>query len=288
MASFLEIFNKKDSLTLVLGATGKTGRRVVQRLKEQGVKLRLGSRSASPAFEWYDDSNWADVLKGVDAVYLNYAPDLAVPDALPAVRNFVKHAKAANVKRLVLLSGRGEEEAQACEAVVQASGLEWTIVRASWFNQNFSEAAFADMVLAGRITLPAGDVPEPYVDADDIADVIAVSLSGRRHAGQIYEVTGPRLMTLADVAADLSKATGRNIQYIPITHDQFIDGFRMSGAPADMIWLMDYLFSTVLDGRNSHLCDGVQRALGRPAKDFSAFAFDGAQAGIWSTLTVEA
>ena len=288
MANVLDFFTRKDGLTLVLGATGKTGRRVVQRLEEQGVKLRLGSRSADPAFEWNDDSNWPDVLKGVEAVYINYAPDLAVPDALPSIERFVRHAKAAKVKRLVLLSGRGEEEAQACEAIVQASGLEWTIVRASWFNQNFSEAAFRDMVLAGQITLPAGEVLEPYVDADDIADVIAVSLSGGRHVGQVYEVTGPRLMTVADIATDLSNATGRNIQYIPITHDQFIDGFKQSGASADMIWLMDYLFQTVLDGRNSQICDGVQRALGRPAKDFIEFANDVAQSGVWSPETEEA
>ena len=277
----MNFFSKKKPLSLVLGGTGKTGRRVVERLKAGGHEVRVGSRSAVPAFDWDREAGWDAALKGVTAAYITYAPDLAMPGATDAIEAFVKKAKRAGVKRLVILSGRGEPEAQACERIVQQSGLEWTIVRASWFNQNFSEAAFLDMVMSGTITLPAGDQLEPYVDADDIADVVTAALTQDHHHEQVYEVTGPRLMTLSDVAADLSAAIGRPVTYMDVPHDAFIAGIEQSGAPKEVVWMLDYLFSTVLDGRNAHLTDGVQRALGRPPKDFADFAKDVAAKGIW-------
>ncbi|MEL7031015.1 MAG: NAD(P)H-binding protein [Pseudomonadota bacterium] len=278
----MNIFSKKKPLSLVLGGTGKTGRRVVDRLKAGGHDVRVGSRSAVPAFDWDREAGWDAALKGVTAAYITYSPDLAMPGATDAIQAFVRKAKRAGVKRLVILSGRGEPEAQACERIVQLSGLEWTVVRASWFNQNFSEAAFLDMVMAGTITLPAGNQLEPYVDADDIADVVVAALTQDYHHEQVYEVTGPRLMTLSDVAIDLSQAIGRPVTYMDVPHDAFIAGIEESGAPKEVVWMLDYLFSTVLDGRNAHLTDGVQRALGRPPKDFADFAKDVAATGAWS------
>ncbi|AWW75618.1 NmrA family transcriptional regulator [Erythrobacter sp. KY5] len=267
--------------TLVIGGTGKTGRRVANRLAAEGQCVRIGSRSAIPAFDWNREDGWDAALSGVSSIYITYSPDLAMPGATDAIRALVRRAKLQGVERLVLLSGRGETEAQACEQIVQDSGLKWTIVRASWFNQNFSEGAFIDMVLSGAITLPAGETPEPFVDVDDIADVAAAALMDDRHNGEIYEVTGPRLMTMADIAADLSNATGREIAYIDVPHDAFIEGLTQSGAPEDVVWMLDYLFSTVLDGRNAHLADGVARALGRPAKDFRDYAREVAETGAW-------
>ena len=277
----MNLLRKNKPLTLVIGGTGKTGRRVVSRLKAGGHAVRIGSRSAVPSFDWDNEKSWDTCLKGVTAAYITYAPDLAFPGATDAIEAFVAKAKRAGVKRLVLLSGRGEAEAQACEGIVQKSGIDWTIVRASWFNQNFSEGAFIEMVLNGVIALPAGNTSEPFVDADDIADVVETALIHDHHAGQIYEVTGPRLMTLADVAADLSSATGREISYLDIPHEAFMAEIMKSGAPKDVAWMLDYLFSTVLDGRNASLTDGVARALGRPPKDFSAYARDTARTGVW-------
>ncbi len=275
--------SEATGLTLVLGGTGKTGRRIAAGLDARGVPIRIGSRSATPSFDWNNDANWDDCLAGVEAAYINYSPDLAVPGATDAIQAFVDRAKRHGVRRLVILSGRGEAEAQACERIVQESGLEWTIVRASWFHQNFSEGAFIDMVLSGQITLPAGDVLEPFVDVDDIAEVAIAALSESGHAGEVYEVTGPRLMTFSDVASDLSKATGREIAYIQIPHEAWVDGVRESGAPNQVVWMMDYLFATVLDGRNAYLTDGIQRALGRPPKDFADYAREVAATGVWDT-----
>ena len=277
----MNLLRKKKDLTLILGGTGKTGRRVADRLKASAKAVRIGSRSATPSFDWDQEKTWDASLKGVTAAYITYAPDLAIPGAKDAIQAFVQKAKRHGVKRLVLLSGRGEEDALACERIVQDSGLEWTVVRASWFNQNFSEGAFVDMVLNGAITLPAGDQVEPFVDVDDIADVAAAVLMQDHHNGEIYEVTGPRLMSMADIAADLSQATGRTIAYVNVPHDAFVAEISNSRAPKEVTWMLEYLFATVLDGRNAHLTDGVARALGRPPKDFAAYARDVARTGIW-------
>ncbi len=277
-----ETTTQSDGLTLVLGGTGKTGRRIVDRLVSRGVPTRVASRSTSPSFDWADQGSWDDVLDGVAAAYISYAPDLAIPGATDAVRALVERAVERGVERLVLLSGRGEEEAQLCERIVQGAGVEWTVVRASWFNQNFSEGEFLDMVLAGEITLPAGDVGEPFVDADDIADVAVAALTEDGHAGQVYEVTGPRLLTFAEVAVEIARASGRDVQYIQIPHEAFAAGIAESGAPADIAWLLDYLFATVLDGRNAHVCDGVQRALGREPTDFADYARRIVDSGVWN------
>lgn len=276
---------KTTGLTLVLGGTGKTGRRITAGLRAKGVPVRIGSRSALPPFDWNNEAGWDACLKDVEAAYINYAPDLAVPGATDAIQAFVDRARRHGVKRLVLLSGRGEEEAQACERIVRESEMEWTIVRASWFYQNFSEGAFIDMVRSGQITLPVGDTTEPFVDVDDIAEVAVATLTEPGHTGEVYEVTGPRLMSFADVASELSEATTREIAYVQIPHEAFIAGVRDSGAPKEVVWMMDYLFSTVLDGRNEHLTDGIQRALGRPPKDFGDYAREVSTTGLWKAAS---
>ena len=270
-----------EGVTLVLGGTGKTGRRAAERLEARGVATRIASRSGTPSFDWNDRSTWEVALDGVSAAYITYAPDLAIPGATDAIRAFVEQAVVQGVRRLVLLSGRGEVEAQLCERIVQNAGVEWTVVRSSWFNQNFSEGAFLDMVLAGAITLPAGDIPEPFVDVDDIADVAVAALTEDGHAGQIYEVTGPRMLTFAQATQEIARASGREIQYVQIPSEAFAAGIAESGTPDDIAWLLDYLFCTVLDGRNACVCDGVQRALGREPTDFAEYARRIAASGVW-------
>ena len=181
----------------------------------------------------------------------------------------------------MLLSGRGEEEAQRGEQVVQASGLEWTIVRASWFSQNFSENFMLDPIRYGHLALPIGDVTEPFVDADDIADVAVAALTEDGHAGQVYEVTGPRLMRFEEVVAEISEASGREVTFERVSMDAYDQMMIEVGIPDDFRWLVRYLFTTVMDGRNEHLTDGIERALGRPPKDFKDYARETAATGVW-------
>jgi steroid delta-isomerase-like uncharacterized protein len=274
-----------EGTTLVVGGTGKTGRRVAERLQANGIDTRIASRTSNPSFDWNDASTWEAVLEGVKAAYITYAPDLAIPGATDSIRRFVDKAVTQGVKRLVLLSGRGEEEAQASERIIQEAGVEWTVVRSSWFMQNFSEGEFLDMVLGGAITLPAADVPEPFIDINDIADVVVAALTEEGHAGEIYEVTGPRTLTFTELAQEISQAAGREVQFVQIPKAAFAQAIAESGAPDEIAWLLNYLFETVLDGRNAYVCDGVQRALGREPADFAEYARRIAARGAWSVKT---
>jgi uncharacterized protein YbjT (DUF2867 family) len=256
---------------LVIGGTGKTGRRVAERLSERGIDHRVVSRSMTPAFDWHDETTWTDALAGITAVYITFAPDLAIPGATERIQAFVEAAVAASVQRLVLLSGRGEEEAQACERILQAQDVDWTVVRSSWFMQNFSEGEFAGMVQNGVLTLPAGGVPEPFIDINDIADVVVAALTEEGHAHEVYEVSGPRLMTFDEVAETLSRRIGRGIRFQRVAQSDFAAALADAGLPDELRWLLNYLFETVLDGRNAYLTDGVQRALGRAPRDFDDF-----------------
>lgn len=267
--------------TLILGATGKTGRRVVQRLHARGLPTRLGSRSADPPFDWADAATWTPALDGVGAVYISYYPDLAVPGAVEVVGEFADLAKRRAVRRLVLLAGRGEPEAELAEQAVARTGADLTIVRSTWFSQNFSEDYMLEHVLGGEVALPAGNVAEPFVDAEDIADVAVAALTEGGHAGQLYELTGPRLLTFDDVALEISKATGRDVTYVPVSTSQFAEALAVQEMLPDLVEQLTDLFARVLDGRNAHLTDGVQRALGRQPRDFRDFAEAAATTGVW-------
>ena len=272
----------KTGTTLVLGSTGKTGRRIMERLVAKGVRVRAGSRSAQPPFDWENRSTWAGALGGIDAVYISYYPDLAAPGATDAIRAFSELAVKSGVRRLVLLSGRGEAEAQAAEAIVRNSGAEWTLLRASWFNQNFSENFLLDAVLSGELALPAGNVGEPFIDTNDIADAAVAALTEDRHVGQLYEMTGPRLLTFAEATAEIARAAGRPIRYTQISSEQYAVALRDVSVPPEFVSFLGYLFDEVLDGRNAFVADGVQRVLGRPARDFADYARETAATGVWT------
>ncbi len=266
----------------VAGGTGKTGRRVVERLEALGVPVRIGSRSSDIPFDWEHPQGWAAAVQGSRAIYATYSPDLAVPGAVAAIEQLTGIARDAGVEHFVLLSGRGEPEAQDAEVVVQNAGMDWTIVRCAWFMQNFSENYFVDGIQAGELALPAGPVGEPFVDADDIAEVVAAALTQPGHAGQLYELTGPRTLTFAEAVQEISEATGREIHYTQLDQAVFDNGLRQAGLPEEVIWLLRYLFTTVLDGRNAWLADGVQRALGHPPRDFRDYARAAAATGVWN------
>jgi uncharacterized protein YbjT (DUF2867 family) len=267
--------------TLVLGGTGKTGRRIVVQLAARKVPVRIGSRSATPSFDWDNRSTWPVALMNVDAVYISYYPDLAAPGATEAIRAFCKLAVRLGVRRLVLLSGRGEPEAQRCEEIVRNSGAQWTVLRCSWFNQNFSENYLLEPILAGEVALPAPNVGEPFVDADDIADAAVAALTDGKHAGQLYELTGPRLLTFAEAIAEIARASGREIRYVQVSMDDYCVALEQAQLPPEFVGLIKYLFTEVLDGRNAHLTDGVQRALGRAPRDFAEYARHAAASGAW-------
>jgi uncharacterized protein YbjT (DUF2867 family) len=268
--------------TLILGGTGKTGRRLAERLTAHGLPVRIGSRSGTPRFDWEVPATWTPVLDGVGAVYISYYPDLAVPGAAEAVGAFAGLAVASGVTRLVLLSGRGETEAQRAEEMLKASGADWTILRCAWFSQNFSEGFLVESLLQGEVALPVGSVGEPFVDANDIADAAFAVLTQQGHVGQLYELTGPRLLSFPDAVAEIGKAAGRDIRFIRISHEEFTSAVAAHELPAEFAWLLNELFTEVLDGRNESLTDGVRRVLGRAPRDFSTYATESAASRTWS------
>ncbi|MQA78362.1 MAG: NAD(P)H-binding protein [Streptosporangiales bacterium] len=273
--------NQGPRPTLVLGGTGKTGRKVAERLTGRGVPVRVASRAGTTLFDWTDEATWRPAVHGAEAAYLSFYPDISAAGAPEAVRAFADVAVEAGVRRLVLLSGRGEPEAQRAERLVQDAGAEWTVVRCSWFNQNFSENSLLDQIRAGRVVLPGGHVPEPFVDTGDIADVAVTALTGDGHAGEIYELTGPRMLTFAEATAEIARATGRDIEFVPVTLDEYATELKAQGLPDDLVAMLTFLFGEVMDGRNSSLTDGVERALHRAPRDFGDYAGATAATGVW-------
>jgi len=268
---------------LVLGSTGKTGRRVVERLKNNpDVEIRLGSRNEQIPFDWENPETWKNVLQDIDTVYITFQPDLAVPFAVNAIEEFTTLASKSGVEKMVLLSGRGEKEAQICEEIVKKNAKNWTIVRASWFNQNFSESIFLEPILAGFVALPRAEALEPFTDADDIADVVATVLIDDNHNGKTYELTGPRLLTFKEAVNDIANASSRNITFQSLSLDEYSAMLREYQVPEDHIWLANYLFEQVLDGRNASVTSDIEKILGRKAKDFSAYAEETAKTEIWN------
>lgn len=273
----------KHEKILILGGNGKTGRRVVNKLVKRGVdSVRIGSRGATPAFHWDKPESWSEVLAGIDAAYITFQPDLAIPSAVELIDRFASLAKASGVRKMVLLSGRGEKEAQACEQIIIKTATNWTIVRASWFNQNFSEGFFLDPILDGHVALPRADALEPFTDAEDIADVVVETLLNDSHDGEVYELTGPRLMTFPQAITEIARAAGRDIEFQNLTLDEYVQSLRTFGLPEDELWLVNYLFAEVLDGRNSSVTSDIERVLGRRPTDFSEYAKVTAASGAWN------
>ncbi|MGY0235853.1 NAD(P)H-binding protein [Longispora urticae] len=268
--------------TLVIGATGKVGRRVLDLLAGQGLPTRAGSRRSDPAFDWDSPGTWADALAGVGNLCVSYFPDLAAPGAPAAIEALTAAAVEAGVGRFVLLSGRGERNAQLCERIVQESGLDHTLLRASWFAQNFSEGHLLEPVLGGVVALPAGQVAEPFVDVDDIAEVALAALTDDRHSGKLYELTGPRLLTFAEAAAEISAAAGRQVSYVPVTSEEFRAALTEAAGP-EYADLLTGLCAEVLDGRNASVAHGVREALGRGPRDFGDFCRAAAETGAWKS-----
>jgi uncharacterized protein YbjT (DUF2867 family) len=272
----------QDMTVVVTGATGRTGGRVARAARAAGLTVRAASRATG--FDWRDRSTWADALRGADAACLAYPTDVGSPEAADAVGRIAREAVALGVRRLVLLSARGEQRALPTEEALRGSGADWTIVQAAWFAQNFSEGPLAEELrLGGGLVFPAAEgVREPFVDVRDIADVVVTALtSGDRYVGREIDVTGPRLLTWGEAIAEISKATGRELTYRPVPARRYREHLTGFGVPPEEADFLVELFEELLDGHNAHLSDGVRGVLGRAPRDFADFAREAAGAGSW-------
>lgn len=271
--------------TLVLGATGKTGRRIVPRLRLRGVAVRAASRSSATAFDWTDPTGWDAALDGVDAVYV------VAPAAPGPVHPFVARAAAAGVRRLVLLSGRGADswggsgfgrDMLDAEAAVRGSALEWTVLRPSNFFQNFDEELHLAPVLAGDLALPAGTLLEAMTDIDDVADVAATVLAEPgRHAGQVYELTGPRTLDYREAVDMIARATGRTITYTEVPVAGYVAALVARGVPEEVAHHIAAMYGLIERGTLTEPTDGVPTILGRAPRAFEDYVARIAAAGTW-------
>lgn len=274
--------NTRNMTVLVTGATGRTGSRVAASARAAGLTVRPGSRATG--FDWDEPSTWGRALAGADAAYLAHPVDVGSPAAAEAVGALAREAVRLGVRRLVLLSSRGKEQAAPTEEALRSSGADWTVVRASWFAQNFSEGPLVEGLRHGELVFPAGEVREPFVDVRDIADVVvAVLTGGGRFTGREVEVTGPRLLTFREAVAEISAATGGAMAYTPVSAREYGEVLAGFGVPAEEVAFLVGLFGSLLDGRNSHLSDGVREILGRAPRDFTEFAREAAADGAWKT-----
>nr|WP_319512678.1 NmrA family NAD(P)-binding protein [uncultured Draconibacterium sp.] len=268
---------------LVIGGTGKTGSRVAKNLSQLGNDVRIAGRKTKPAFDWENPDTYDAALKDMDRAYIVYYPDLAVPGARDAIRTLTDKALKAGLDKVVLLSGKGEKEAEACEQIVADSGLNYTIVRASWFNQNFSEGAFLEFILDGAVALPMPDAEIPFVDADDIAEVVAKVLLDDSFNGETITATGPRKLTYREAVETMAAEIGREIHYQPISIQEFKDGMKAAGLPDSYVWLFSYLFEEVLGNPdNQEVSHDVQKVLGREATDFRDYVTKTLTTGVWN------
>ncbi|GAA4966087.1 NmrA family NAD(P)-binding protein [Algibacter aquimarinus] len=273
----------KTENILVIGGNGKTGRRVAENLTQLGHNVRVVGRKTNPAFDWENTDTYDTALKDMDRAYIVYYPDLAVPGSRDAITTLTKKALDAGLEKVVLLSGKGETEAEACEEIVANSGLNYTLVRASWFNQNFSEGAFLEFILNGTVALPMPNAEIPFVDVNDIADVVSKVIVDDTYNGQTITVTGPQKRTFKEVVEIMAESIGKHIQFIPISIDEFKQGMKQAGLPDSYVWLFGYLFQEVLGNpNNQEVSDDVATVLGRPAIDFETFAKKTATTGIWN------
>ena len=272
-----------EATTLIIGKNGKTGARVEALLQQLGYATRGVSRATMPAFDWENPAGWAQAMAGCRSAYVTFQPDLAVPGARESIICLIDTAKQVGVEHLVLLSGRGELGAQQAEQVLMNSGLTWNVVRASWFDQNFSEGFLIEGILAGVAALPAGDVPEPFIDVDDIAEVAVACLTQPQLANRLFEVTGPELLTFRECVNIIAEELQRPIEFVPISAGQLLQQLEAQHLPQPLLWLMNELFTVVMDGRNSYIENGVEQALGRPPGSFREYVRKTAALGAWST-----
>lgn len=270
-----EIYRMND--ILILGGTGKTGRRVARRIRETGQTARAAARRDGDVhFDLGEPVTWPAALEGVEAAYVVEPQPQSTEEGQRRVPRFVEAAESAGVQRLVLLTAPGVEGNQGhplwpAEQAVKQSCLEWTIVRPTWFAQNFSEGFWLPGILDGDLVLPTGNGATAFIDADDIADVVTAALTEDGHDGQTYELSGPRAITFGEAVGLISEVSGRTIRYSDVNPEVFV-GYQVdNGIPREVATQLARLYTPIRDGQATTLMDGVQRALGRAPRAFEDY-----------------
>ncbi|HVE84256.1 MAG TPA: SDR family oxidoreductase [Myxococcales bacterium] len=270
---------------LVTTPNGKVGQEVVKLLLEARAPVRVAAHTlergqeAFPGAEvavldYEDPATFAPALEGVAALYLaspatsQADPELALIDA----------AQAGGVQRVVKLSAMGVESApdevplRAVEKRLQGSGLQWTLLRPTWFMQNFV-TLHAPSIQGGTLLEPAGESRLAFIDARDIAAVAVQALTSDGHHGQAYALTGPELLGRQDVAERIGRVLGKDIRYRSCSDQEFHQLMRPY-LPESYIQLLLALYADLRSGGDGPVTQDVRKVLGRPPIPFDQFARD--------------
>ena len=267
---------------LVLGASGKAGSLVADKVEAAGHSARRASRSSAVPFDWDDRSTWAPALTGIDAVFFLPTETLGLDDRAA----FVGAVETAGVKRIVQLSVRGlggPDDFDPSEQAVVNSTLAWTLLRPCWFAQDFSaKEYFLDGVRAGTLATPAGDGLEPFIHAEDIADVAVAALLTPDHEGKVYELSGPELLSFADALAIIGDVTGREITHVDATVDDSAATLEKNGHPTAAARAVAEFLQAISTGADAFLSAGVRDAIGKEPRSFRSYVEAAAARGDWN------
>ncbi|MBU6534132.1 NAD(P)H-binding protein [Streptomyces sp. NPDC057245] len=273
--------------TLVIGATGTTGSRTAAGLTAAGHRVRAASRRATPvagaepvAFDWYEPATHPAALDGADRVYL--VPPVGDPEPAAVMLPFLRQARAAGVRRAVLLSSSAVPAGgPAVGAVHQAlPGLfeQWAVLRPSWFMQNFTgtHAHARGIRDEGVVRTAAGDGRVGFVDAGDIAAVAVRALTDARVPGTDLVLTGPETLSHDDIAAIATEVTGRPVVHRRLSVEQLAE--HLAGeVPARFAELLAGLDSAIAAGAEDRVTDTVRRVTGQAPRSFRAHFEDARQ-----------
>ena len=283
-------------MILITGATGTTGREVVEELRRAGatgVRALVRDPARAPfiseaGFEtvggdFERPETLRAALEGVERALLLTPPS---PQTFEHNRVFVEAAADAGVRHVIKLSafgadagageGFGRWHGQA-EELLKSSGVAWTMLRPNFFMQNLLGQA-GQIAATGRIFQPLGDARASFIDTRDIAAVAARALTEGGHEGQTYTLTGPEALSYHDVAARLSAAAGRDIAYVPVTPEQFRKGALAAGLPEWLVSALERLNEIFASGRAAEVTNDVRRVARREPTTFEQFARDHAAA----------
>jgi ergot alkaloid biosynthesis protein len=276
------------SLILVTGGTGKTGRRLVSELRGKGVECRVASRGATVAegerpFDWTLPESWDGALEGVSTAYL-VAPS-AVGEPAPVMIDFLRRAQKRGVSRFVLLSAAplpaGGPAMGQVHLWLKENAAEWTVLRPSWFMQNFSEGQhLASIQDEDGIYSATEDGRVPFVSADDIATAAMAVLTSEDPFNSDFILTGDRPLSYDEVAERIGMAVGRRISHRRLSSDELAARYRLLGLPpvyAEKLAAMD---RAIAEGAEDRTTDSVKFLLGRPPISFDDFVE--ASAASWS------
>lgn len=263
-----------SSTTLVIGGTGKVGRRVAAALRERGGHARVASRSGGDIrFDWRDASTYAPALEGTDAVFI-VGPGSAT-DWSPLLAELLDAAKTAGTRRAVLLSARAVEflpdgAVDRAERVLREGPVAWTILRPAHFAQNFTEAMFTPV--DDHVSAPVGDGREPFIDVADIAEVAAAALTTSTWEGETLELSGPEALTFEEAVARLGAAQGRRITFSDETLAEHVRRLRADETPEGYIAWRSAMLDAIRRGADAYVSHDVERVLSRPARSFEEWA----------------